>query len=204
MGGSRETATLADCTSQSREKARRFPDPNPAGARATQYTIVVTAQHRDIFKPLPTVESSVDARPSLGERVERSRMAGSCCIRPQFTFTQRGGSVRIVNVCFGEHSGVSTSRTSRWVRKVPILKSLFALLSTNFPDHRRAAIEQSFEGLHYPVMNLQATSVVAWRLHRLAITDRLVHLWEIDRTAFGDSCKTICQRQTSQMQAARR
>ena len=34
-------------------------------------------------------------------------------------------------------------------------------------------------------MNLQATSVVAWRLHRLAITDRLVHLWEIDRTAFG-------------------
>ena len=28
-------------------------------------------------------------------------------------------------------------------------------------------------------MNLQATSVVAWRLHRLAITDRLVHLWEL-------------------------
>src|SRR6267143_1074687 len=42
----------------------------------------LTAQHRKIFKPLPTVESSVDALPSLGERVERSRIAGSCCIRP--------------------------------------------------------------------------------------------------------------------------
>ena len=45
------------------------------------------------------------------------------------------------------------------------------------------------DALHYPVMNLQATSVEAWRPHRLAITDRFVHLWEIDRTAFGDSCK---------------
>jgi hypothetical protein len=47
-----------------------------------------------------------------------------------------------------------------------------------------AAIEYSFEGLHYPVMNSQATSVMAWRLHRSATTARSVCLREIDRTAF--------------------
>jgi hypothetical protein len=46
-------------------------------------------------------------------------------------------------------------------------------------------------------MNLQATSVVAWRPHRSAITDRLVHLREIDRTAFGDFCNTIGTNRTN-------
>jgi len=31
LGGSRETATLADCTAQGREKARRFPDQTLPG-----------------------------------------------------------------------------------------------------------------------------------------------------------------------------
>jgi len=32
LGGPRETATLADCTAQVREKARRFPDPAVVGS----------------------------------------------------------------------------------------------------------------------------------------------------------------------------
>jgi hypothetical protein len=59
-----------------------------------------------------------------------------------------------------------------------------------------AAIEWLFEGLHYPVMNSQATSVKAWRLHRSAITARLVYSREIDRTAFWDFCNTICTKRT--------
>src|SRR6266404_1393413 len=39
-------------------------------------------------------------------------------------------------------------------------------------------------GLHYLATNSPATSVMAWRLHRLAIAARLVYLREIDRTAF--------------------
>jgi hypothetical protein len=60
----------------------------------------------------------------------------------------------------------------------------------------RAAIEQSFEGLHYPAMTSRGTSVMAWRLHRSAIAACLVYFREIDPTAFWEFCNTICQQQT--------
>src|SRR5258708_24933740 len=40
-------------------------------------------------------------------------------------------------------------------------------------------------------MSSQATSVMAWRRHRPAIAARLVHLREIDRTAFWEFCNSI-------------
>jgi hypothetical protein len=43
----------------------------------------------------------------------------------------------------------------------------------------------------------QATSVMAWRLYRSAISARLVYLREIGRTAFWEFCNTICRQQTS-------
>src|SRR6266403_1445825 len=46
-------------------------------------------------------------------------------------------------------------------------------------------------------MNSQATSVMAWRLYRSAISARLVYLREIGRTAFWEFCNTICQLLTS-------
>jgi hypothetical protein len=45
-------------------------------------------------------------------------------------------------------------------------------------------------------MNLQATSVTAWRRHRSAIAARLVYLREIDRTAFWEFCNSIRQDRT--------
>ena len=45
-------------------------------------------------------------------------------------------------------------------------------------------------------MNLQATSVTAWKLHRSAIAAHLVHLREIDCAAFWEFCNTICQLRT--------
>ena len=55
----------------------------------------------------------------------------------------------------------------------------------------RSTIEQSFEGLRHIAMNSQATSVMAWRLYRSAISARLVYLREIGRTAFWEFCNTI-------------
>jgi integrase len=53
-------------------------------------------------------------------------------------------------------------------------------------DKPRADLQRpwALEGLHYLATNSPATSVIAWRLHRLAIAARLVYLREIDRTAF--------------------
>ncbi len=60
----------------------------------------------------------------------------------------------------------------------------------------RSTIEYSFEGLRHIAMNSQATSVMAWRLYRSAISARLVYLREIGRAAFWEFCNTICQQAT--------